>query len=297
MKINTINLIAHRGFPYKIVENTISGLEKALEAGFLIETDVQKVKDGYVLYHNKIISGPNDINSNERHNIFETQYDSGFYLPDGKKPIVECTLDELLNKAHFAQQKHEIALSKHAGEEVHLDLSKTPKIATLSDLISLLKKFPNSKTFLEIKRPNIHIDYKDAMEEEVIGILKDNDLIKNITINSSSLSSLRHVRKASSDISISIDTDFIDGNPDLSHDINEALKIKEEIGISFWNPPFFATDEKLLEDFQKIGLEIATWTQFETKKQELSEIKRLASIGLKYIFTNQPEEAKEILGD
>ncbi len=298
MKTNTINLIGHRGIClYKIVENTLPALEKALEAGFLIETDVQKIKDGYVLYHDKVIPGPNDCDLSKEHTIFETQEGSGFYLPGGKKPITECTLDELLNKVQFNKEKHELALSSHAGEEVHLDLTETPRIATLGELILLLKKFPSSKTFLEIKCSDIHLDYNDGAEEEIIGMLKDNGLIKNIIINTSSVNSLRHIRKANPDIALSIDTDFIEGHPDLAHDINKALKIKEELGISFWNPPFWATDEKLLEDFEKIGLKIAAWTQFENKKEEINEIKRLVSIGLKYMFTNQAEEAKKTITD
>ncbi len=218
-------------------------------------------------------------------------------MPSGKKPITECTLDELLNKIQFNKEKHELALSTHAAEKVHLDLTEAPRIATLGELISLLKKFPDSKTFLEIKRSNIYIDYNDGAEEEIIGMLKDNDLIKNVIINTSSVNSLRHVRKANVNIALSVDTDFIEGHPDLAHDRDEALKIKEELGISFWNPPFWATDEKLLEDFQKIGLEIAAWTQFENKKEEINEIKRLVSIGLKYMFTNQAEEIKKIITD
>ena len=289
------NIIGHKGISiYKVPENTIPALEKALDAGFLIETDVQKIKDGYVLYHDKSIPGPDYNDLDDGRSKIETHYGSGFYLPTGKKPISECTLDELLTKAIFDKAWHEAALSRHAGESVHLELTETPRIATLDELITLLKKFPESRTFLELKRSDQSAIYNDGMEEEIIGILCANGLLNNTIITSSNVSTLKNIRKASSDVVISIDTDYDETIPDLTHNMSEAKRMLDEIKITFWSPPFFEVDKKLLEDTKKLGLEVVTWVQNETKKEELSEIKRLKSIGVKYLFTDQPEEALKI---
>ena len=293
--MNTIpaHIIGHKGISiYKVPENTIQALEQALEKGFLIETDLQKVKDGYVLVHDKYIPGLSEEDSYKGRTNIETHDGNGFYFPTAKKLVTECTIDELLTKTVFDKVKHEAALSKHAGEIVTLEATEPPRIATFNDLISLLKKFPSSKTFLEIKRSDTST-YDDGLEEEVIGILSDNGLLDNIIINSCNVSTLKNIRKANSTIPISIDTDYAD-IPDLTHNMNEAKRMIDEIGIGFWNPPFFEVDKKLLEDTKKINLEIATWVQNETKKQELEEIKRLKSIGVRYLFTDQAEEALKI---
>lgn len=293
---NLFNIIGHKGISiYKVPENTIPALRRALEAGFLIETDVQRVKDGkkpYVLVHDKYLPGPHDEEFKGRTRI-ESHYGNGFYLPSGKKLVTECTVEELQTRAVFDRARLEASLSEHAGEEVNLEITEPPKIATLDDLILLLKQFPESRTFLELKRPDTYATYNDGMEEEIIGMLQDNDLLANIIINSCNVSTLQNVRNASPDIAISVDTDYAD-IPDLTHNMNEAKRMKDEIGISFWNPPFCEVDSKLLEDTEKIGIKIATWVQNETKKQELAEIKRLKSIGVRYLFTDQAEEALKI---
>ena len=288
------NIIAHRGISiYEAPENTILALKRALEGGFLIETDVQKAKDCYPLIHDNYILGLGDENLSQGRTKIETHYGNGFYFQDYRKPVSECTLNDLLTKTIFNKARLEAALSKRAGEPVYLELTEPPKIATLTNLIELLKKFPQSKVFLEIKRPDIYATYSDGMEEEIIGIICDNGLLENIIINSSNVSTLKNIRKANSHITISIDTDYAD-IPDLTHNMDEAKRMRDEIGISFWNPPFYEVDKKLLDDIEKLDLEAASWVQNETKKEELSEIRRLKSIGLRYLFTDQAEEALKI---
>lgn len=290
-------IIGHKGLSiYKVPENTIPALRRALEAGFLIETDVQKVKDGYVMVHDKYLSGPNDEEYEGRTKI-ESHYGNGFYLPSGKKLVTECTLDELL-KAIFDKAKLEAALSSHAGEEVCLEITEPPKIATLDDLILLLKQFPDSRTFLEIKRPDAYAVYDDGLEEEINGMLSDGGVLHNIIFNSGNESTLRNIRKINDSVPISIDTDYAPVH-DLTHNMGELRRLAKEIGLNFWNPPFCDVDKKLLDDVENLkdeglNVEVATWVQNETKKEELAEIKRLKSIGVRYLFTDQAEEALKI---
>ncbi len=290
----SVNIIGHKGISiYKTPENTIPALKRALEEEFLIETDLQKVKDGYVLVHDKYIPGLNEESKYKGRSKIESHYGNGFYFPATTKLVSECTVDELLTNTVYKKEKHEFALSSHAGEPVSLEIHETPKIATFNDLIFLLKRFPRSRTFLEIKRPDAYATYNDGMEEEIIGILSDNGLLNNIIINSGNESALRNVRKANSSVPISIDTDYAD-IPDLAHNMNEVERLRDEIDLNFWNPPFFEVDGKLLEAVEKRGLEVATWVQNETMKEELSEIKRLKSLGVRYLFTDQAEKAREI---
>ena len=201
--INKVNIIGHKGISiYKAPENTIPALEMALEKGFLIETDLQKVKDGYVLVHDKYIPGLSEEDKYEGRSKIESHYGNGFYFSGSTKLVSECTVDELLTGTVYSKERHESALSSHAGESVSLEIHETPKIATFNDLISLLKKFPNSKTFLEIKRSDPYATYNNGMEEEIIEMLSDNGLLNNIIINSGNENTLKNIRKANSFIPI-----------------------------------------------------------------------------------------------
>ncbi len=49
-----MNIFAHRGMPYEYPENTLISYEKSLEAGFGLEIDVHRTKDGeLVIIHDK----------------------------------------------------------------------------------------------------------------------------------------------------------------------------------------------------------------------------------------------------
>lgn len=291
---NPVHIIAHKGLSiYEAPENTKQALRQALERGFWVETDVQRIKDGrYVLVHDRYLPGPDNEEFKGRTTL-ESHYGNGFYLPSGRKLVTDCTLDELLTEAVFDQARLEAALTRHAGEKVHLTVTEPPRIATLEELILLLKQFPNSRTFLEIKRPDTSANYNDGLEEKIIGMLCDGGLIPNVIINTCNLSTLGNVRKASPQIELSIDTDYAD-IPNLAHNMDEAQRLIDEFGLGFWNPPFSDVDRKLLEDAQRIELKVATWVQNETKREELAEIRRLKSIGVEYLFTDQAEEALKI---
>lgn len=286
LTIKPVNIIAHRGIsPYKVPENLIQAIEPALKLGFQVETDVQRVKGGYVLYHDDFIPGPDDKELNG----------GGFYLPSGKKPTTECTLDEVLLKAQFNRGKLEGLLSKQAGETVHLELNESPKIATLEELFALMKRFPNSKVFLEIKRPSETDVYNDGVEEEIVGMISDAGLLDNIVVISFNESSLRNTRKANSNISIGADVYYLTAK-DPSIDPRDAKRMKEEIGISYWNPPFNEITRSLIRASEKLGLEVAPWVWKENKREELAEIIRLVKgLKLKNVMVNQAVLAEETL--
>lgn len=295
MKVaSPVYIIGHKGISiYQVPENTIPALRRAFEKGFLIETDLQKVKDGYVLVHDKYIPGLSEESSYEGRSRLESHYGNGFYFPTSSKLVTECTVDELVSETIYDKIRHEDALSKHAGEPVSLDVSETPKIATFDDFIALLQRFPDSQAFLEIKRPDPYATYNDSLEAEVIQKLASGGVLKNIIFNSGNESTIRNIRSIDSSVPISLDTDYAD-IPDLAHNMDALKKLRDEIGLNFWNPPFFEVDERLLEGAQKLGVEIATWVQNENMKQELDEIRRLRSLGVKYLFTDQAEKAREI---
>lgn len=287
-------MIGHKGISiYRRPENTIPALEGALQKGFSFETDLQKVKDGFILVHDKYIPGLKEEGKYEGRSSLESHYGNGFYFPEVKKLVTDCTVDELVNKTQYKQDLHEKGLTEHAGEKVKLEVTETPKIATFNELILLLKRYPHLKIFLEIKRVDPYATYNDGLEEEVIGILSDGGVLKNIVFNSGNKSTVRNIRGLNSSVPISLDTDFLP-IPDLTHNMDMVKKLRDEIALNFWNPPFFEVDKRLLDDTQKLGVEVATWVQNETKKQELDEIRRLKSLGVRYLFTDQAEEALKI---
>ncbi len=283
--INKVSFIAHRGISlYKIPENTPEAIEQAFKAGFAVETDVQKIQGGFVLYHDDFIPGPNDTNLNG----------GGFYLPSGKKQTTECTLKDLLLLAQFDKANHEALLFKQTGEKIKLDYKEEPRIATLGDLIYLLKKYSNAKVHLEIKRPIETEIYNDGVEEELVGMLKDDQILEQVTIISFNESSLKNTRKINSTIKLGAD---IYGKQATS--LQEAKRMRDEIGISYWNPPFKQINPATINAFHEIkelGLEIAPWPWGETKQQELDELQNLIqTFQLGTIMTNQAEIADKII--
>lgn len=281
MSIKVPKIIGHRGLNlYRIPENTLPGIKAALEKGFQVETDVQRTKDRKkVMYHDDFIPGPNDNKLNG----------GGFYLPGGKKAVMECTLAEILG-AKFDQVKHEAILSKQAGRSIKLNLSETPQITTFDEFLSLIEQYPDAKVHLEIKRPNETATYDDGMEEEVVGEIVDRGLLNKIIIISFNESSLHNTRKVNSDIDIGADV--------YSYTVRSMKKAKrmiDEIGISYWNPPYKQTTEKLVQRVRQLGLKIAPWPWGENLSKELVRIGKLKKLNLSHIMTNQTEEAKEIL--
>ncbi len=284
-KTSFVTLVAHRGVSlYKIPENTPEAIEQAFKLGVEIETDIQKINGGFVLYHDENIPGPNDNSLNG----------GGFYLPSGKKPIPECTLRDLLIMAQFDRGKHETILSKQAGEKVILTYKEEPRIATLGDLIYLLKKYPKAKVHLEIKRPIETEIYNDGLEEELIGILKDENLVARVIIISFNESSLKNIRKANSSIKLGVD---IYGKQAL--DLQIAKRMKDELAISYWNPPFKQVNQSTIGIFnqiEKLGLDVIPWPWIETKKQELDYLQILTkTLRIKSTMTNQFEIVDKII--
>ncbi len=277
-------IIAHRGISvYKVPENTIPALREALELGFAAEADVQKLKDRRkVLFHDDFMPGESDRDLNG----------GGFFLPSGKKPVTECTLDELLLQTRFDSTRHEAILAKQAGEPVQLKISKdTPRIATLEELIELVKEFPNSTIFLEIKRQDKAALYDDGLEKEIIEMIVDNGLQNNFMIQSFNEHSLRNSKN---DKGIPLGALVYSGNPMKPLDFDKADKLKSEIGVSYWNPTFNETDGTLTSTIAPLKLNIASWVWPENKRTELIEAERLLKLGVNLI-TNQAREVQRLI--
>lgn len=277
-------IIAHRGISvYEVAENTLPALRQALELGFTAETDVQILKDRkYVLFHDDFIPGEGDKDLNG----------GGFFLPSGKKPVAECTLDELLLQTRFDRARHEAILAQQAAEPVQLKISKdTPRIATLKELIELVKEFPNSTIFLEIKRQDKAALYDDGLEKEIIEMIVDNGLQNNFMIQSFNEHSLRNSKN---DKGIPLGALVYKDSPMKPFDLDKADRLKNEIGISYWNPTFSETNEALKLQTDRVGLKIASWVWPENKKTELIETGRLSKLGVNLI-TNQAREVQRLI--
>lgn len=273
--------VGHRGISlYELPENTLPALEEAVRKGFHIETDVQKVQGGLVLYHDDIIPGPADAEMNG----------GGFYLPAGKKAVAECGLDELLSGAAFDRQKLEHLLSKQGGMPAALRYTSEPKIAVFDDLVKLLEQERDAEVLLEIKRADNLKFYKDGMEEEICGILKDRGLDERVTIISFNEHSLRSARQAHSTIRLGADV-----HAELGQNIEEAKRMQAELGLHFWNPPFDIVTAELVAQIRQMGMEVVPWVRRQTRDQELKMIGELAQLGLPMVITNQAEKAQSML--
>ena len=290
--LRPVNIICHRGSIYEYPENLILSHEAAFRLGFDTETDLQKVKDEHVLYHDDFVPGPNDNESMARGFLTNG---GGFYFPSGRKPVTECTIDELLLKAQFNRAKLEAFLSHQAGEQIRLKPGEKEvlQIATFDDLIQLVKRYPDRKVYLELKRADDLTAYDDGMEEEVAGIISDNGLLDRFVIVCSNHHVLKNMRKANSAVTIAADPDRPLGTDSLKH-LASAIKLRDEIGLKFWEPSFNETTQELLNAILTSGLELVPWVTNENKSEEIEQLKRLKNVGVKYLYTNQAEKAREI---
>ena len=185
--------------------------------------------------------------------------------------------------------KHERLLSKDAGRKVNLDVPSNPKIATLEELIVLMKKYPDRKVHLEIKRADEKKKYDDGLEETFVGMLNDAGISDQVIVISFNEDSLKKTRTASSKIVLGAD---VWGKQ--ADDISEAKRMQEQIAIKFWNPSFRdpnsqtrITTQELVAAIKALGLDLAPWPWGETIESEAIQTDRMKSFGLTNIMINR----------
>lgn len=130
-------LVAHRGYPEKFPENSLSGIKAALTAGAkAIEFDIQCSSDG-----------------------------TPFVFHD------ECTL-RVTGQAHIIHQINDATvstLSAHYPDKFSRNYLPTP-ISTLKEVCNLLKFYPNVEVFIE---PKAHSINALGVEKVMTAILAD----------------------------------------------------------------------------------------------------------------------------
>ncbi|MDQ6959861.1 MAG: glycerophosphodiester phosphodiesterase family protein [Mariprofundaceae bacterium] len=134
-----IKLIAHRGYAARFPENTIVGIEAAVEAGAqCVEVDVQLTADGApVLFHDRTLDRMCGVEG----------------------AIADYSLQQI---AGFSASEPD-----RFGDT----FAETP-IATLSELVKLIRRFPDIRFFIELKRISIRRHGADCMLEQTVRILK-----------------------------------------------------------------------------------------------------------------------------
>lgn len=131
-------LVAHRGYPLRFPENTLEGMNAALEAGArAVEFDIQLSADGVpVVIHDQ-----------------DLQRTAGIEL---------CVLDT------EAARLKRIAI----GEPARFgDTFAGSRIPTLREMIALLQRWPGTQVFMEIKRASLRRFGRTAVLEPVLNAL------------------------------------------------------------------------------------------------------------------------------
>lgn len=129
----TISLVAHRGDCQENFENTIQSVQTALDGGITsIEIDIQLTQDGVpILYHDRNLQRMTGVNS-------------PVALVD-LKAISELTL--LQTDENISKQSH-------------------VKIATLAEIVTLIRQHCDVTLFLEVKRVNfLYFSYRDVYQK------------------------------------------------------------------------------------------------------------------------------------
>ncbi len=134
-----IKLIAHRGYAARFPENTLIAIKAAIEAGArFVEVDVQLAADGTpMLFHDRTLDRMCGV--------------SGAMADYSPQQLARCEASE---PGRFGDT-----------------FTGTP-IATLSELATLIRRFPNIQFFIEMKRISIQCHGPGPMLEQTAQVLE-----------------------------------------------------------------------------------------------------------------------------
>ena len=156
------HLVAHRGQMEHYPENTLVGIEAALQCGAgYVEFDVQCTADGkFVVFHDTKLERTTSVGGN----LFEMSY------------------QELENIRAHEPERFSLAFFKE-------------RIPSLADVIRLLQQYPKAKAFVEIKEETLD---QFGVENIIPELLQQLDIIHNqCVIISFHHEALQYVRKTS----------------------------------------------------------------------------------------------------
>lgn len=158
----SIEVIGHRGSPYKKVGNTIESIHSAWKNGDASETDLQITTDEtIVLFHDDYIGH------------------AGFFDPNGKQQLISKYTFKELEQATFNQNQLEKELSVQGGKKISLHLNKIPHINKLDDILPIPK---NKKLYLELKCLNQPPEYKHKLSKAAVDWVSNNSRGSEIII-------------------------------------------------------------------------------------------------------------------
>ncbi len=156
------HLVAHRGQMEHYPENTLLGIEAALQCGAgYVEFDIQCTADGkFVVFHDTELERTTSVSGN----LFEMSY------------------QELENIRAHEPSRFSLAFFKE-------------RIPSLADVIRLLQQYPRAKAFVEIKEETLN---QFGVENIIPELLQQLDIIHNqCTIISFHYEALQYVRNTS----------------------------------------------------------------------------------------------------
>lgn len=156
------NLVAHRGYPLHYPENTIAGIEAALAAGAkYVEVDIQLTRDGVpVVFHDRDLQRL-------------------------------CQQTGAIHDYPWQQVRQFVV---HGSSKLPMKLNTVP-IASLQDLVIVIKASPGARFFIELKRISVEQFGAKRLVETVLASLQP--VIEQCVVISYSLEALQEVRRQS----------------------------------------------------------------------------------------------------
>ena len=247
-------VIAHRGASAYAPENTLAAFQLALEMkSDYIELDVHLTQDNQVIViHDATL---------ER-------------TTDGSGLVREKTLEELkkLDAGKWFDSKFE-------GE-------KLPTLAEVMDTVN-----GQTKLLIEVK-----VDEKDELYEglmkEVLQIIQERNAASWCVLQAFDSRYLAEI--AQSNVKIEYHQLIIDDFSPIPAHIGASFQlgsIDKGLGFAAMNPYFKLLSKGKVENWQKEGLKVFTYTV-----DEEADIKRMVEFGVNGIITNRPDLALELLG-
>lgn len=244
-KVNNLEVIGHRGDPYKKVENTVESIRSAFRNGDAAEVDLQLSKDGIiVLYHDDFLG------------------QAGFFVSgDKQKQVCEYTLSELQ--------------------------SATPHIPRLDEILPIAK---DKKMYLELKCLGKTRAYKTKLVKSVLDWIEKNKVSNQVVISSFDPECLLYVNESNPNLCLGIASKDV-----TEKNITEVVTLSNLAKVQYLFPPFKITTSELTSRCKEKNIKIAPWVWKENIEEEKEELKRLISLRVDGIITNQPGELSKML--
>jgi len=293
-------------------ENTLAAFKAALEKGHDIELDVntngalsfQRNKQTVMnqgrplpflpVYHDDQLGNP----FRPQENVHDTMV------------LRNSSTDTILNARFWKEGLITRVIEKRLGTKEQFrpetprsrvllnDTAEATRIPTLDEVFTLLKQYPHRHAYVEIKTLT-HGDEENTkgLEKKLLEMMEEFNVTPQVTIISFNRYVLERVKNMAEQLKLNAVTTAWDIEPDSYLKKKGSMEELLSWAANHVNailPTHGEVTPHLLDAAHKRGLLVMSWTDNETRTQEINALQRLRKMGIDGVITNIPSDAEEV---